>query len=356
MSLAQEVKRLALRAVYNYLDQDPQNNLPRLMEWVDRNAGEILEPQRKAFRKIIEERDSNWYRLMESLWSDVDSEVRKTLFENLIINANLLSALQATETGKQYSCVVPWMLVLDLAADTQSEEMSFDALDKIIEEAKAMGTYAFVFHGDRDLTCKDEKIALCNKHQDCEFMDFISGDNVDEAYLDQQLRVKNCIPALQLRGTDEDRRLEPVMKLLRERKLAFGTFCFYDEENQGGFAREEVFEWMVQQGNKFCFFFSSLPEEQDELYRLVQLYRQTKPLLTINFCKDKEMIGGCLAARHYCAVDPSGRAKPCPFIDEAGIDVQGQSLLSAYQSPLFRTYSESCPPCRGQKGATSPSI
>lgn len=350
MSLAREVKRLALRAVYNYLDKDPQANLPRLMEWVDSRAGGLLEPQREVFRKIIEERDSNWYRLMESLWSDVDGEVRKTLFENLIINANLLAALQARETGVQYGCAVPWMLVLNLSGDGQSGGMPFDALDDIIEEAKSTGTYAFVLCGDRELLRRDERIALCNKHQDCQFMDFISGNHVDAAFADQLLRVKNCIPALQLRGTEEDRALEPVMELLRQRKLAFGAFCFYDEENQTGFAREEVFEWMVEQGNKFCFFFSSLPEDRDYLYGMTRLYRQTKPLLTVNFCKDKAITGGCLAARYYCAVDQSGRAKPCPFIETEGIDVQDKSLLAAYRSPLFRDYFEDCPPCRGRKG------
>ena len=55
-------------------------------------------------------------------------------------------------------------------------------------------------------------------------MDFISGNHGDAALADQLLRVKNCIPALQLRGTEEDRALEPVMELLRQRKLAFGAF------------------------------------------------------------------------------------------------------------------------------------
>lgn len=346
MGLTREVKRLTLRAVYNYLDKDPGANLPKLMEWVDSHAGELLAPQRDVFRKIIEEHDSNWYRLMESLWTDIDSEVRKVLFENLIINANLLAALQARESGERYDCGVPWALALELSGGRSGKGMTFDQLDAVIEDAKSLGTYFFVFCGDQDLSRKDERIALCNKHQDCQFMDLISGAGADGAFADQLLRVKNLIPALQLTGSEKDRGLEPVMKLLRERKLAFGAFCSYDEASQTAFAREEVFDWMVQQGCKFCFFFSSLQEDRDYLYGLTRLYRQTKPLLTINFCKDKAITGGCLAARYFCAVDAGGGVRPCPFTEEEGVSPEGPSLVSAYQSPLFRAYFEEPPGCR----------
>ena len=346
MSLAREIKRLALRVVYNYLDKDPQANLPKLMEWVDNSAGGLLEPQRAVFRKIIEEHDSNWYRLMESLWTDIDSEVRKTLFENLIVNANLLAALQARETGDRYGCGVPWALVLDLGGEDRGEGMTFDQLDGVIEDAKSLGTYFFVFYGDWDLKRKDDRIALCNKHQDCQFMDFLSGNNVDDGFACQLLRVKNDIPVLKLSGTEADRGLEPVMDLLRGRKLAFGAFCSYDENSQTAFAREELFDWMVDQGCKFCFFFSAVQEDRDYLYGLTRLYRQTKPLLTINFCKDRAITGGCLAARYYCIVNGSGQVRPCPFVADAGVDIRDRSLIEAYQSPVFRAYFEEAPACK----------
>lgn len=345
MSLAREVKRLALRAVYTYLDRDPQTNLPRLMEWVDSRAGSLLEPQRDVFRRIIQEHDSNWYQLMESLWTDLDGEVRKTIFENLIINGNLLAAAQAAETGKRFGCHVPWALFLDLAGEGRESGMGFDALDRVIEEAKALGTYFFVFYGDGDLEKKSERIALCNKHNDCLFMDLLRGGNLDEAFADQLLRVKNHIPVLQLWGTEADRGLEPAMALLRQKKLAFGGFCSYDEKNQTGFAREAFFDWMADQGCKFCFFRSDVPKERDILYGMMSLYRQTKPLLTINFCKDSAIIGGCPAACGCCSVDQSGNASPCPFGQTETVDIGGSSLLTAYRSPVFRAQAETRHAC-----------
>ncbi len=351
MNIATEMKRLALRAAYNYLDKDPGANLPRLMEWVDARAEGLLEPQREVFRQIIREKDSNWYQLLESLWTDIDDEIRKTLFENLIINANLLAALQVRESSERYDCSVPWATALDMGVScTSGGALSFDELDGIIEEGKNLGTFIYVLHGDGDLSRREEKVALCNKYQDCHFFDFINGKNVDGDLTSQLLRVKNYVPLLKTTGTDADRQVETAMKLFTDRKLAFGAFCFYDEKSQSHFAQEEFFDWLIRWGAKSCFFFSSVPADRDYLYGMMRLYRQSKPLLSINFCKDQDIIGGCLASRYYSAVDADGWVKPCPFVEERSICLREDSLVSAYQSRLFRSYLAENPVCKGVKG------
>ncbi len=89
--------------------------MPKLMEWVDKFVKEdVLTLQREVFRKIIAEKNSNWYQLLASLWQDIDGDVRKTLFENLVINANALAALQARESEEKYHCNIPWAVAFDL--------------------------------------------------------------------------------------------------------------------------------------------------------------------------------------------------------------------------------------------------
>ena len=44
-----------------------------------------MEGQRKAIRKVIEEKDSNWYKLIMSMWTDIDSGVRRAFFRKLHI-------------------------------------------------------------------------------------------------------------------------------------------------------------------------------------------------------------------------------------------------------------------------------
>ncbi len=81
MSIVGSVKKIGFRTAYDYLDKDPDANIPKLMDWVDRFAGDgpnSFPAQRAAFRKAIEGPDNNWHRLIRSMWTDVDDEVRKT--------------------------------------------------------------------------------------------------------------------------------------------------------------------------------------------------------------------------------------------------------------------------------------
>ncbi len=61
------LSKLGLKTAYGYIEKDPEYNLPKLMEWVDRLAGtgpnSFLE-QRRAFRTVISDPSNNMYQLM----------------------------------------------------------------------------------------------------------------------------------------------------------------------------------------------------------------------------------------------------------------------------------------------------
>ena len=93
MSVMDSVKKIGFRKVYEYLDKDPDANIPKLMDWVDRFAGDgpnSFPSQRAAFRRAIQDPDNNWYRLIRSMWTDIDDGVRRTFFENFMLNGNLI--------------------------------------------------------------------------------------------------------------------------------------------------------------------------------------------------------------------------------------------------------------------------
>lgn len=348
MNFGNELKKMWLKAAYSYLDKDPETNMPKLMEWVDKFVrDDVLTLQRDVFRKIIREKNSNWYQLLTSLWQDIDDDVRKALFENLVVNANALAALQAKESTKKYQCNIPWSIALDLGQEAGKVGLSFDELDDIIEQAKELGTFMFLLAGREPLARKEEVIALCNKHTDCQFMAFTDGLSIDEDFACQALRVKNFIPAIRMTDAMENQKLDDVFAVLRAKKLPYGVYCVYDQSNEMDFAQESFFDHVIELGAKFCWFFSSLDERKDRVYELTKEYRESKPLLTINFCKDKVMTGGCVAGKYYCSVSADGRIKPCSFLACPGMTLRDHSLLAAYQSDCFMEYYQRESTCRG---------
>ena len=86
MSIPARLRAFGISKVLDCLDRDPDNNLPRLMEWVDKYAGEKLPlPYRDLLHRAMTDPNNNWNQLIRSLYTDIDSRVLKKIFENFII-------------------------------------------------------------------------------------------------------------------------------------------------------------------------------------------------------------------------------------------------------------------------------
>ena len=380
MALYDQVKTIGIRKAYEYLDKDPEENIPKLLDLAGRLAPPEYAKQVAAVRQALGDPNGNWSQLVRSLWTDVDSEVRKTAFENFIINSNFNWGPRRGECMKRYDCNVPWAILMDptsacnlhctgcWAAEYGNRlNMDFDTLDSIIQQGKELGITMYIYSGGEPLVRKDDIIALCNKHPDCEFLAFTNGTLIDEDFADQMLRVKNFIPAISVEGFEQAtdfrrgkgtfQRLSKGMEILRRKKLPFGISCCYTSQNVEVIGSEEYFDWMIRQGAKFCWFFTYMPvgsgaptdlmataEQRAFMYRRIREFRRTKPLFTMDFWNDGEYVGGCIAGgRNYLHINANGDVEPCAFIHYSDANIHEKSLLDALRSPLFQAYRKGQP-------------
>ena len=215
-SLVEKAKNAAisvsLTKALEYLGKDPETNIPKVMNLVDKVAPDgWYEAQRGNVRRVIEEK-GNWYQLILRIW-ELDPGVRNAFFKNFIVNASLSGSALQEETMEKEGCNVPWAILLDptsacnlhctgcWAAEYGNRlNLSYDDLDSIVTQGKAMGTYMYIFTGGEPLVRKKDIIALCEKHSDCEFLSFTNGTLIDEAFCREMLRVKNFVPAISLEG------------------------------------------------------------------------------------------------------------------------------------------------------------
>ncbi len=83
MRLPASIKAFGITRALDYLERDPDANLPRLMEWVDKYTEERLSPAyRELFHKAMTDPENNWHRLIKSMYTDIDNRVLKKIFEN----------------------------------------------------------------------------------------------------------------------------------------------------------------------------------------------------------------------------------------------------------------------------------
>lgn len=81
--------------------------------------------------------------------------------------------------------------------------MSYDDIDSIIEQGKALGTHVFIYTGGEPLVRKHDLIKLCEAHPDCAFLCFTNATLIDETFCQDMIRVANFVPAISAEGFEE---------------------------------------------------------------------------------------------------------------------------------------------------------
>ena len=94
------IQTYAAKKLLKLIEQDPEKNLPKLLEWADRFDKDNRYPsQRQMFHQILEHPEGNWYQLIQKVFQ-LDTGVRDAFLENFMINATLVGQRQAEGGGQ----------------------------------------------------------------------------------------------------------------------------------------------------------------------------------------------------------------------------------------------------------------
>ncbi|MEE1247799.1 MAG: radical SAM protein [Roseburia sp.] len=380
MKTSDAIKKFALKQGINFLYRNPEKNLLKMMDWADKFAGDQFPSQRKVMREAMSNPEHPYYGYIRRLFHEIDPHVMKTTAINFFLNASLIGWSKQEETRQKYGCNVPWAILLDptsacnlhctgcWAAEYGNKlNLTFEEIDDIIEQGKAMGVYMYIYTGGEPLVRKKDIIRLCEKHSDCIFLCFTNGTLIDEEFADEMLRVGNFVPAISLEGFEEatdGRRGNGVyakatkaMELLRKKKLFYGISACYTSANFESITSEEFFDKLIEMGAYFIWYFHYMPvgndaspellptpEQRKETYRRIREYRSTKPLFAMDFQNDAEYVGGCIAGgRRYLHINANGDVDPCVFIHYSDSNIREKTLLEALRSPMMMAYHDNQP-------------
>ena len=380
MNAATTLKKFGLGQAFHYIYKDPDKNMLKIMDWADKFAGNNFVSQRTMIREAITNPKHPYYSYVRRLFTDIDPNVTQTLAVNFFINAGLVGWQKEEELRKKYDCNIPWAILLDptsacnlhctgcWAAEYGNKlNLTFDEIDDIITQGKKLGVYIYIYTGGEPLVRKNDLIALCNKHSDCEFLCFTNATLIDEDFADQMLRVKNFVPAISVEGFEEAtdgrrgdgvfQKVRRAMEILKDRKLPFGTSCCYTSANLDSISSEKFVDSLVEWGAKFAWYFHYMPvgndaapelmpspEQREKMYDRIRAYRRSKPIFLIDFQNDGEYVGGCIAGgRRYLHINANGDVDPCVFIHYSDSNIREKSLLDCLRSPMFMAYHDGQP-------------
>lgn len=377
----EQVQLFGIKKVMSYLESNPEKNIPKIVDWLSLFDSEgRISTQLQTVKNVIKNKEGNWNQFMNSIYTDIDDEVRKTLFENFLINATIIGGQRREKAKRENNSNIPWAILMDptstcnlhctgcWAADYGNQlSMSFEALDDIIKQGKKFGTYMYIYSGGEPLIRKNDIIKLCEKHNDCAFLAFTNGTLIDEDFARDMLRVKNFVPAISVEGFEEDtdfrrgkgtyRAVLKAMAVLKRNRLPFGISTCYTSRNTEIIGSEEYFDEMIANGAKFAWFFTYMPVgveavldlmvtpmQREFMYQKIREFRKIKPLFTMDFWNDGEYVNGCIAGgRSYLHINANGDIEPCAFIHYSDSNIKEKTLLEAFKSPLFMQFKEHQP-------------
>ena len=184
MKATDQIKRAAMMKTIGYFLDDPEKNIVKIMDMVDKVApADVFPSQRKAFRGAIDSKN-NWYQLIMRVM-DLNPEVRDDLIKNLIVDGNLMAWPRQEEMRKRHQCNIPWAILLDptsacnlhctgcwAAEYGHKLNLSYEDIDSIINQGVELGIHIYIYTGGEPLVRKKDLIRLCEAHPDCSFLCF----------------------------------------------------------------------------------------------------------------------------------------------------------------------------------------
>ena len=336
-----------------------------------------------GLRKIAADPDNKWAHYTQRVIRESDPYILKTFLTNAAYEGGFRGFQTAQKNAEKYDINVPWLILMDptsacnmhckgcwAAEYGYKQSLTFEEMDRVLTEAKKLGTHACLFTGGEPLMRKNDIIRLCEKHRDIAFHAFTNGTLIDDDLCREMLRVGNFFVSVSVEGfedANDGRRGEghfqkamAAMDLMHRYRIPFGVSICYTSKNYKVVTSDEFLDMLIDKGCIFAWYFHYMPvgvnadtsllltpEQRTYMKDRVRWIRGVtggKELYCIDFQNDGEFSGGCVAGgRIYCHINAAGDVEPCVFIHYSSANIREKSFLECLQQPLFKLYHEGQP-------------
>ncbi|NLW06696.1 MAG: radical SAM protein [Clostridia bacterium] len=372
------VAEKVLREVISYMDKNPEENFPRLINVARMLAKKELHKQQAA--AILEAyRQNPAIRSYVNRLFNLHSNVKQGFIYNFFVNASVLGIPRQQQFEKETGVHIPNFFLLDPTSAcnlrcegcwageyAKHDTLELELVDRLCREAKEVGIYWMVMSGGEPF-CWPHLFELAERHPDMAFMLYTNGTLIDDTVADRLLELGNVSPAISLEGWQEQtdarrgkgvfKRIVAAMDRLRERGLLFGFSLTATRDNVEVITSDAFIDFLVEKGAAYGWIFHYIPigrapdtdlmitpQQRAYLTERIPYIRTHKSIQIADFWNDGEVTGGCIGGgRRYFHITASGAVEPCAFIHFSLDNIKEKSLLEVLRSPLFQAYQRRQP-------------
>jgi MoaA/NifB/PqqE/SkfB family radical SAM enzyme len=363
----------AAKALMGLVPHLSVDNLVRATAFAERLTR--VERDRAMIRAIREsfERRQPALMMAREVYERLSPNCRKKLVSNLFVNAFLIGTdMREIDVPAAEGFRPPMFVVISptmrcnlrcpgcyAGEYEQHQGLSTELVDRIIREAKAMGTYFITMSGGEIFT-RPDMFDIWKEHDDVFFQLYTNGSLIDDRMAKRLEECGNVAPMISLEGfrelTDERRgpgafdTVMAAMDALREAGVMFGTSFTETRHNVEQIASDEILDLLVGKGALVAWYFQYIPigreprvdlmptpEQRDWLRRRILEVREEKPIFIGDFWNDGYYVEGCIAAgREYIHVNANGDVEPCVFCHFAVDNIRDKSLKEVLNSGFMK--------------------
>lgn len=378
-SVRQYAARQAVQRLLPLLARRRDETLIALTQVLERVASDpVHKVQMQKLRELFQQQHPA-LELARRVFTRAHPNIRRNLLSNLVLNAMYFSG-EIRRARAQQGLAAPFTLVISptmrcnlrcygcYAGEYRKEDdLPFEVLDRIVTEAKALGTYFFTISGGEPFIIKDQLFELFRRHPDACFQIYTNGTLITQEVAEELVAIGNAGPAISVEGFEEETdgrrgkgtfaKIMQAMDHLREAGAIFGFSGTVTRHNVEILGSEEFVDFLIEKGCMFGWYFLYMPvgrAPQPELMptpgqrrwllHRTNHFRNTKPIFIADFWNDARLVGGCMSGgRLYAHINNKGDLEPCVFVHFAVDNLKEKSLAEALESPFFRAIRKRFP-------------
>ena len=246
MALKEKAVKIAVKEAIKYVRKDYDTNLFKLIDWGKKMVKEDI--HLRILNKLgdrLSDPENMWAAYIKKLIMETDPGIIEKLIPP-IMNTVIKSYDRRLASMKEHGCNIPWAILVDIttacnlkctgcwAAEYGNKlQLTYDDLNKIITEGKALGTYTYLYTGGEPLVRKKDLIRICKENPDCLFITFTNGTLCDDAFADELKEVGNMFLTFSIEGSEETtdarrgkgtyKAVLAAMERLKKRGVPFGA-------------------------------------------------------------------------------------------------------------------------------------
>ena len=353
--------KYVIKAIDHYSGSDPKRAITR--DWVYNWLGE-KGPGREFLGSILQ---------------NINPNVRRRYIARMIVSLFFRDHEVNERCLRDYRITSPHVMIISptmrcnysregcYAANYEvKDDMSPEVFERVLSEAEEIDTNFFVLVGGEPFIYPN-LLDILQRHKDSFFRVYTNASYIDKTMAQKLAKIGTIAPQISVNGpgkyTDALRvdgafdQAMQAMDNLREAGCCFGFSSLVTHHNVDVLCSEKWIDLLIDKGALYGWLFLYMPvgrdpdpdlmptpEQRNQLRLALRRFRQTKPILPIDFWNDGPLACGCISGgREYFHINHKGDVEPCIFNHFATHNIHECSVAEALASPFFSAIKDSIP-------------